>query len=196
MPCFGENKRVGMNQGQLRKTVSGLNGRTKTQAYEAAQSVWTDPDQQLEQGLIRILKKGRKPFNRAAAAYAMQMIGSPQTISALERTLNSSRESARVRVEAAEALAHRHLRRTHKVLLKNLRDSNKDIRFWCAFALGEMAEKKAIPVLKQYAATDKRMVKGFWSVAQEAADAVRKIHENKQHRRRGGCIFCVDRSGL
>lgn len=183
-----------MNQEQLRKILSGLNGRSQTEAFEAAKSVFfTDSDQRLEQGLIRVLKKGRKPFNRAAAAHAMQMIGSRQTISALESTLNNRRESIRVRGGAAEALAHRHVRRTHKVLLKNLRDSNKDIRFWCAFALGQMAETKAIPVLKQYSATDKRVVKGFHSVAQEAADAIRNIHEDKPRRRKGGCMSCVDR---
>jgi HEAT repeat protein len=183
-----------MNQEQFRKILSGLNGRTQTDAFAAAKSVLMDSDQRLERGLIRILKNGRRPFNRAAAAYAMQAIGRPQTISALERTLNNSRESVRVRGEAAEALAHRHLLTSHRVLLKHLQDSNNDIRFWCAFALGQMAEKKAIPVLEQYSATDKRIVKGFHSVAEEAADAVRNVRENKSHRRRGGCVFCVDRS--
>jgi HEAT repeat protein len=75
-----------------------------------------------------------------------------------------------------------------------INDSSKDVRFWCAFSLGEMAEKRALPSLKRLAATDRRMVKGFHSVAKEAADAIENIQEgNVGHRRKRGCIFCVRR---
>jgi HEAT repeat protein len=137
---------------------------------EAAEAVWKDSDERLERPLILTLKKGRRPFNRAAAAFAMQMVTTPRTIRALESTVKSKSERPRVRGEAAEALAHRHRKQSHDVLLTGLGDSSKDVRFWCAFALGEMAEKRAVPSLKRLVASDRRIVKGFHSVANEAAD--------------------------
>jgi HEAT repeat protein len=142
--------------------------------------------------LIQTLKKGRKPFNRAAAAFAMQMVTTPKTIRALEGVVRNREERPRVRGEAAEALAHSHRRESHDVLIAGLRDSSKDVRFWCAFALGEMAEQRALPHLECLVSTDKRTVKGFHSVAKEAADAIENIRTgNVPHRRKNGCIFCI-----
>jgi HEAT repeat protein len=163
-------------------------------AFEAAKLVWEDPDPLLEPLLIRILKRGRRPLNRAAAAYAMQIVRSPKTIRSLENVVRDKSESTRVRGEAAEALAHYHRLASHGVLLDGLADSSKDVRFWCAFSLGEMAEKRAIPLLQQLVTSDKRIVKGFHSVAKEAADALQNIEiEKVGHRRRNGCVFCVRR---
>jgi HEAT repeat protein len=122
----------------------------------------------------------------------MQMVTTPRTIRALESTVKNKSERPRVRGEAAEALAHCHRRESHDVLLAGLGDSSKDVRFWCAFALGEMAEKRAIPSLEHLVAHDRRIVKGFYSVAKEAADAIENIQTEKvAHRRRDGCVFCV-----
>jgi HEAT repeat protein len=83
-------------------------------------------------------------------------------------------------------------KRSHLLLLKGLSDPSKDVRFWCAFSLGEMAEKRAVPQLERLAATDHRMVKGFHSVAQEALDSITKIQKgNLAHRRGDGCVFCI-----
>jgi len=85
----------------------------------------------------------------------------------IAQAVSDTTENPRVRGEAAEALAHAHRKRSHDVLLKNLADPSKDVRFWCAFALGQMAEKRAIPFLKRLAAIDGRIVKGFHSVARK-----------------------------
>lgn len=146
----------------------------------------------MERPLIQALKNGRSPFNRAAAAFALQMVTSPRTIKALERVVRNKSESSLVRGEAAEALAHCHRKRSHEVLLAALEDSSKEVRFWCAFSLGEMAEKRALLPLRRLAESDKRTVKGFHSVAKEAADAIENIQSAKiAHRRRHGCVFCV-----
>jgi HEAT repeat protein len=181
-----------MTNEQKRRIVARLNGRTQLEAFEAAKAIWEDPDSSLERPLLSTLKNGRRPFNRAAAAFAMQILRTSKTIRALERTVESNTEHPRVRGEAAEALAHGHRKKSHDVLLKGLSNPSKDVRFWCAFALGEMAEQRAIVALTRLAATDKRMVKGFWSVAKEAADAIENIERgNKDHRRKDGCCFCI-----
>jgi len=180
-----------MTDQQIREVLSRLNGRTQVDAFEAAKEIYQDSDARLERPLIRILKNGRRPFNRAAAAYAMHMLTTPRTIVALERAVKNKSEQARVRGEAAEALAHNHRKKSHDVLLSGLADPNKDVRFWCAYALGQMAEKRALPALKLLVTNDRRIVKGFHSVGKEAADTIECIAENARHRRRNGCVFCI-----
>jgi HEAT repeat protein len=180
-----------MNSEELNRAVAGLNGRTQIAAFEAAKFLYDKAEPELEFTLVRVLKNGRRPFNRAAAAYVLQMVTTARTLAALERTVSDTSESPRVRGEAAEALAHSHRRKSHDVLLKNLADKSKDVRFWCAFALGQMGEQRAIPALQRLAETDRRVVKGFHSVSQEALDALNNIQiENKAHRRKNGCVFC------
>jgi HEAT repeat protein len=181
-----------MTPEQRQRIISRLNGRNQVDAFEAAKAAWEDSDKQLERPLIKTLKNGRRPFNRAAAAFAMQMVTTPRTIRALESAVKDKSERPRVRAEAAESLAHCHRRKSHDVLLTGLSDSSKDVRFWCAFALGEMAEKRAIPSLERLVASDRRMVRGFHSVAKEAGDAIENIQTEKfAHRRKNGCVFCV-----
>jgi WD40 repeat protein len=38
-----------------------------------AKAIWANPDVALEREMIRLLKEGRRPFNRSAATYAMQL---------------------------------------------------------------------------------------------------------------------------
>jgi HEAT repeat protein len=167
-----------------------VNGRSEEDAFKAAKVIWNDSDKRLERPLIVTLKNGCRPFNRAA--FAMTMVTTPKTIIALERAVMNKSEHPRVRGETAEALAHSHRKRSHDVLLAGLADSSRELRFWCAFALGEMAEKRAIPSLRHLVASDRRIVKGFHSVAKEAADAIENIEKEKvAHRRKNGCVFCV-----
>jgi HEAT repeat protein len=181
-----------MTDEQRQRIISRLNGRNQLDAFEAAKAVWEDPDKRLERHLILTLKNGHRPFNRAAAAYTVQILTTPRTIRALEGVVKNKSEGPRVRGEAAEALAHCHRRKSHDVLLTGLGDPSKNVRFWCAFALGEMAEKRAIPSLERLLATDRRIVRGFHSVAKEAADAIENIKTEKvAHRRKVGCVFCV-----
>jgi len=179
------------NSEELNRAVLRLNAPTQLEAFEAAKFLYDKAEPELERSLVGILRYGRRPFNRAAAAYVLQMVTTARTLAALERTVSDSSESSRVRGEAAEALAHSHRRKSHDVLLKNLADKSKDVRFWCAFALGQMAEQRAIPALQRLAEIDRRVVKGFHSVSQEAMDALKNIQvENKAHRRKTGCVFC------
>jgi HEAT repeat protein len=164
-----------------------LNGRTRFDAFEAAKQVWSIDGNAVVKELIRTLHAGRRVFNRCAAAYAMQAVSSVSAINALERTVRDKSENSDVRGHAAESLAHHHRRSTHNVLIRALQDPSKDVRFWCAFALGQMQEKRAVPVL-QLLLTDERVVRGFHSVAEEAADAISDIEQREPKRR---CPYCI-----
>jgi hypothetical protein len=79
-----------MTDQQRRQIVSRLNGRNLVVAFEAAKAIgedtgrrfkaFDDPvDKQFERPLIATLKKGRRAFNRAAAAFAIEDIFAPQS---------------------------------------------------------------------------------------------------------------------
>jgi HEAT repeat protein len=181
-----------MSRDKTETIIAELNGRTQMEAFEAAKVIERGSDVTLEPSLIATLQHGRRSLNRTAAAYALQRVRTIRTIKALERALADKSEYPRVRGQAAESLIHNHRTLSHDVLLKELGDASREVRFWCAFALGQMAERRAIPALEQLAATDKRVVRGFWSVAKEAADALKNIRNtNRYVHRKSGCAFCV-----
>lgn len=167
--------------------IAQLNGASRVDAFEAAKEVWNIDGNAVAKHLIKTLKRGRRAFNRAAAAYAMQAVRDIRVTMALERTVRNKSEYPDVRGEAAEALAHCHGKSTHGLLLRTLRDPSKDARFWCAFALGQMREREAVPFLRQLS-RDQREVRGFHSVAKEAADAIVEIERREPGRR---CRWCV-----
>ncbi|MBI3396032.1 MAG: HEAT repeat domain-containing protein, partial [Spirochaetia bacterium] len=107
--------------------------------------------------LIKVLKNGHRPLNRAAAAYALGFLGSRRAIPALEKALADKAESRFVRSSAAEALAYLHSNRSIRLLTQQLEDTSKQVRFWCAFALGVAGtlDKRragiALPALKRIA---------------------------------------------
>jgi HEAT repeat protein len=178
---------------ELQRVAAGLNARSQVVAFEAAKLIWKDTDVRLERHLIQTLRKGPRPFNRTAAAYAMSaMVHRPRVIAALEQAVDDKAENPRVRGQAAEALATNHRKKSHDLLLKNLTDPCKEVRFWCAYTLGQMSESQAIPALEMLTSSDKRVVKGFHSVAKEASDAVKEIKAKKAHRRKKGCIICIE----
>ena len=126
--------------------------------------------------------------SRREARTAGTMSGTEGT-AALESTLSNKSEDTKVRAVAAEALAHRHLRRSHAVLLRNLPDPSREVRFWSAFALGQMREKKALPALRSLAESDHRVLQGWWAVSKEARDAIAEI-ERPTRRGIRRCTFC------
>ncbi len=110
-----------------------------------------------------------------AAAYALGQIGDPRAVTPLLRTLRDAGLSGEARGMAAEQLANLHDESTGAALTAALVDPTAKVRFWSAFALGEMGWHGALPILEQLAATDTEQVPGWWSVAKEAADAIDKI---------------------
>jgi hypothetical protein len=84
------------------KVIAALNGRSMAIAFEAAKTIGNDRDKGVEQALIQTLSRGRRAFNRAAAAYALRIVtATPRVIKALERTVSNNSENPRVRGEAA-----------------------------------------------------------------------------------------------
>ena len=145
-----------------KRLIAQLNSRSRFDAFEAAKQVWNMDGQLVLAQLIQTLRAGRRAFNRSAAAFAMQAVRNAKVIPALEGTVRNKSENPDVRGHAAESLAHYHRKSTHNLLIETLQDTSRDVRFWCAFALGQMHERKALRDLKSLL-NDRRVVRGFSS---------------------------------
>ena len=193
----GEKDFFGRGRRRLRKIhgpspLERLNGRSTFEAYEGAKAIWEGDDPAMVPAIVKTLLRGRRVMNRAAAAYALNLMHGREAVRALERAVRSKREHPKVRGQAAESLAHNHRPESHRVLRENLADASRDVRFWCAYALAQMADQDALVPLEQLAERDHRIVKGFWSVSREAKAAIRLIREALKERARRGrpCLFC------
>jgi HEAT repeat protein len=171
---------------QRKALLDTLNGGSLLKANAAARDIWKAGDPAYLLGILRVLRHGRRLHNRVEAAYALGAITGVKGTGTLEKVLSNRSENPRLRAFVAETLAHRHRPSSHNVLLRNVTDPSREVRFWCAFALGQMRERKALPLLRVLAERDHRVVRGWWTVSKEAADAIANIT-----RRKGwGIRFC------
>lgn len=192
-----EKNLYGRGKRRLRKIhtptpLERLNGRSSIEAYEGAKEIWQKDDPDVVRPVINVLLHGQRVLNRAAAAYALNLTHGKAAVLALEKSVRNKREHPKVRGQAAESLAHNHRAKSHHILRVNLNDPSKEVRFWCAFSLAQMADEDALVPLKRLAEEDHRVVRGFWSVSKEAKWAIREIRKEmkERKRRRKPCIFC------
>jgi HEAT repeats len=188
---YGRGKRR-LRRIRIPTPLERLNGRSRIEAYEGAKEIWQKDDPDIVRPVINILLHGRRVLNRAAAAYALNLTHGKAAIPALERSVGNKREHPKVRGQAAESLAHNHRAKSHHILRVNLNDPSKEVRFWCAYSLAQMADEDALAPLKKLAEEDHRVVRGFWPVSKEAKWAVREIRKKmtERERRRKPCLFC------
>ena len=127
---------------------------------------------------------------REQAAYVLSFCypGSPDdnewAPKALLGLYRKSGEHPRVRAQAAEGLANTMtMERRGKplyrpavdALLAGLNDPSPQVRFWSVFALWQIRAREALPELERLAATDQAMCPGWWTVAEEASDAIASL---------------------
>ena len=188
---FGRGRRP-LRRIRVPDSLERLNGRSSVEAYEGAKWIWEKDDPNVQPSVINTLLHGQRVLNRAAAAYALSLMHGKAAIPALERAVANKREHPKVRGQAAESLAHNHRPESHRILRQNLNDASKDVRFWCAYSLAEMADHDALIPLKRLARDDHRIVRGFWSVSREARASIRIIRKamREDGRRRKPCLFC------
>jgi HEAT repeat protein len=155
----------------------------------AAQTLADTPGRRIRQGLERLLASHERPNVRAKAAWALGFHPQgQQAAGSLLRALGDREEEADVRAHAAEALGHLADRLGERepdvlgALLHGLRDASPEVRFWSAFALGNLADEAAIPALELLATRDEESVPGWWSIRKEANDSIKQILLAKRNR--------------
>lgn len=145
--------------------------------WEAAKSLCT-----LGQGgalFRKLLFSSEADSRRRMAAYALGRLRVKSAVKDLCLILESPKEAASVRAQAAESLGYLAQKSSLPSLVRGASDPSPEVRFWAAFALGKIGGPKAEQVLKQMAERDHAYVEGWWEVAKEAAEALAEIRRGR-----------------
>jgi HEAT repeat protein len=142
---------------------------------ESARALGALGSPQAVPGLIAALQTDADTDTRAAAAYALGLIGDPRAIDPLLAKLADTSEDPGVRGFAAEAFTWHGERRAVPALIAALSDRSAEVRFWAAFALGQLADHGAVSELERLAQADTETVPGWGPVKDEAAAAIENI---------------------
>lgn len=125
--------------------------------------------------LLNVLRTASFEDARAAAAWVLGNFRDVRAVDALMHTAEDLGEEAHVRAHAVEALGGIGARRIVPRLIRLLHDESEDVRFWTAYALGEIGDARAIKPLRDVARHDFAEVHGWWPVGVEARAAIENI---------------------
>ena len=169
--------------------VEAIENGNEVEVVEAAKKLGDLSLRPTVKPLVRLLQRGRTPYVREMACYALAWMYFPDLSRVFIKCLRNKRESANVRGQAAEAsgMLHsnpdpgkprlRRFRTAENVLISGLSDPSPTVRFWCCFALGGMGgSKRAIKGLSRLKRFDRALCPGAWYVREEASDALDWIH--------------------
>jgi HEAT repeat protein len=139
-----------------------------------------------------LLDPQRASEQRYAAGYALAFtscaLRDPRVIDAFVTLVQDQHVPSNVRGVMAEGLGNMfggcfgrpggqasRYDETGQVLLGLLHDPSPEVRFWAAFAIGSLQYRPALPALKQLARADTAWFGGWWTVGEEASDAMDRI---------------------
>jgi HEAT repeat protein len=128
-----------------------------------------------ESSLLRVLADGKHADARAAAAYVLGFGRFASARTTLENVLDNAREEVFVRGHAAEALAYIGDPRSTYALMENLQDDDPGVKYWCLFALGQIAEPRALSALRRFAESGEDQCYEGRSLRAEALGAIAEI---------------------
>jgi len=110
-----------------------------------------------------------------ALVYALGKLADVRARDALLHMLGNLREKPRIRAAAAEALGSLGDRESVPKLAAHLSDRSPEVRLFCAFALGELRDPRAIRTLQRVAGTDHGRVRTYGTVGKAAQSAIEAI---------------------
>lgn len=139
--------------------------------------------------LLSILETSFDPVQRESVVYALSFQSdseiTPQVIRVLTDVATHQGEAPSVRAQALEGLGNQLSQELPNLyqeavnaILTALDDSEAVIRFWACFAAGCLKSKEALSKLQFLAQNDKTFVEGWWTVSQEAEDAIALINRD------------------
>lgn len=112
---------------------------------------------------------------RKAAAYALGGLRDKRAFEAMLDVLNNMHEAPEVRGMVAEQFTNLRDDRAIAPLIAALNDPSVEVRFWAAYALGQLGGVEAIPALERVATGDEAVRAPYGSVKNEAAEAITNI---------------------
>lgn len=126
--------------------------------------------------LIKAALTDKNYIVQLRAMDALRYLEDSRSIEPLMALATNKKVHVKVRTTACEVLGQFKVREAVSLLIDLLADQSEEVRFYAAFALGLIGDKKAVPRLKHLAVTDTALVQGMWSVSKEASDAIIMIH--------------------
>ena len=164
--------------------MSILSGQRRELWMQAATSLSLIATQRHLIPLLAILTSSSDPAQRNSVVYTLSFLSAsqitPEVIRVLSEVAANQVEAPSVRAQALEGLGNK---LSHElapnlyqealtVIIEALDDSEAEIRFWACFAMSAIKIEKALSKLQVLAQTDNTIVEGWWSVAEEAEDAI------------------------
>lgn len=137
----------------------------------------------MNQGLelfVELLPAAQKESTRCAAAWGLGCLMSPKAVPELCKAVSSSTEAASVRGHAAEALGYIRDPDSFDALAEATRVAEPVIRYWAAFALGQLGDARAESILMQMANTDTADLPGRGPIATEALAALEELRHRSR----------------
>jgi HEAT repeat protein len=143
--------------------------------WEAAKALGIINDRRAVLPLLESLSSGAAAEVRAAAAYALGLLGDDRATPHLVTILSDRGASPLVRGHAAEALATLGGHQVVEPLIAALRDPSPEVRFWASFALGEKGDASALSELQRLADSDDAVLPRWGALSAAAQNAIRNI---------------------
>jgi HEAT repeat protein len=112
---------------------------------------------------------------RMAVVYALGKLGDVRARESRLHVLGDLDEKPKIRAAAAESLGSLGDRESGPALVACLRDRSPEVRLFCAFALGELREPRALRALQRMVRTDKGRVRTYGTVGRAARSAIEAI---------------------
>ena len=131
------------------------------------------------QPLLRAMHDTTDLAVRIASVYALGMIGDQRAVDPLISLLGDTNEHPHARGMAAEKLGEFGDGRALEPLRAALKDPSAEVRFWAAFALGDLGNPRALGDLGHLAATDRSKLPGWGIVGEEAEAAIESIRQRQ-----------------
>ena len=127
-----------------------------------------------QRSLLRCLQQEVDHRKMEAGAWALGMMGHAEAAPILLGLLEQPALPDFLTAQAAEALGMLQAPDALDALIAKIEDPSPEVRFWSAYALGEIGDTKAVPTLKKAAADDVGVAR-FGPVAAEARNALQRI---------------------
>lgn len=152
-----------------------LNEDNSSLRAEIARALGTLGDKRAFSELCILMKNDEDEDVRFAAVYAIGLLDTDEKILPLIEKLEEQTEISKIRGLVAETLGNSLDKRAIIPLLDALKDESLEVRFWSIFALGEIGAEEAISELEKIIQEDKSVLPGWWSLREEAEDALQLI---------------------